>query len=280
MKFRVFLLTLALLSPWGAGFAFEPFFDHNPVTRHAPEPPELTELDLDMLVLCGDWGAPVEARDFEAVLLDPAHREALGRIHDALGGRVYTAAADHAEFVRQLRRAWFEQSGFKHVFCGEPGGGRDLGGFHYAPRYWQAQDAAWAGYRTLLRDHNRRPLRKCRQHYLRERIEPPIFSISISFINPRDPRNDVKCLGSYHLRMHAEKLLIAATTAFRQADRRVGPEATEACFHETRFDDVGPHYSNLVIRRRAIRTFYPLADEQPYCRRNRNDFAACLCNRL
>ncbi len=276
---RLLFLATALLAAAGA-FAFEPFFDDNPATRHAPESPPLTDLDLDVLILCGDWGAPVEAADFEVMMLDDAHREALGRIREALGHRIFSRADNAAEFVGQLRRAWFQQKGFKHVFCGEPGVGRDLGGFHYAPRYWQAQDRGWAGYRRLLRDHRERPVAKCRQHYLRERIKPPVFNLSIAFVNPADPRNDVKCLGGYHYQMNAERLLIAATAAFKQANRRVGPNESTACFFDTRVDGVEAHVSNLVIRSRAIRTFYPLGDERPYCRKDRRDYRACLCSRL
>lgn len=270
----------AVFAATSAASAFTPFFDDNPATRHAPEPPSLTDLDLDVLILCGGWGEPVAAADFEALLLDDTHRDALARIRAALGHRVFSRADGDADFVAQLRRAWFEQKGFKHVFCGEPGVGRDLGGLHYAPRFWQAQDEGWAGYRALLRDHRARPVAKCREHYLRERVEPPVFNISIAFVNPRDPRNDVKCLGGYHHEMNAERLLIAATAAFKQANRRAGPNESAACFFETRADGVQTHISNLVIRKRAIRTFYPLAERRPYCRKNRRDFRACLCSNL
>lgn len=274
------MLVLALAAIPGVGFGLAPFFDDNPATRHAPEAPPMSDLDLDVLILCGDWGAPVDARAFEAMLLEDEHREALGRIHEALGRRVYSRTDDLAEFVRQLRRAWFEQQGFKHVFCGEPGVGRDLGGFHYAPRYWQAQEEGWAGYRELARDPGRRPVEKCRKPYLRERLSPPVFNISIAFVNPDEPSNNVKCLGGYHHGMDAEKLLVAATAALKQANKRVDRDATESCFYETRFDGVPRHYSNLVVRRRAIRTFYPLADSRPYCRKDRRDSRACLCSRL
>ena len=274
----VLVLLLALVPP--VVLAFEPFFDDNPATRHAPPPPPITDLDLDILILCGGWGAPVHARDFEALLLRGEHRDTLRRIRDALGSRIYSAAGDDAEFVRQLRRAWFEQKGFQHIFCGEPGVGRDLGGLHFAPRYWQAQDEGWAGYRRLMRDHQSRPVAKCREHFLRERVEPPVFTISIAFINPNDPRNNVKCVGGYHYEMNAERLLIAASAAFKQANRRVDPNASEACLYDTRVAGVEPHYSNLVIRQRAIRTFYPLAEKRPYCRKDRNDHRACTCERL
>ncbi len=276
---RLFLVCGMLM--FGANtVAYQPFFDNNPATRYAPDEPELTDLDLDILLLCGGWGARVEAKEFESLMLKPEHRETLDRIHKAVGGRIFSPAGDLQEFARQLRRAWFEQKGFKHIFCGEPGIGRDLGGFHYAPRYWQAQDENWAGYRVLKRDHNQRPVEKCRKHYLRENIKPPIFNLSIEFSNPEAPRNNVKCLGGYHREMNAERLLIAGTRAFKQANRRIGKNATEACLFETRVDGVVVHYSKLVIKKRAIRTFYALPDTKPYCRKNRKDIRACLCSEL
>ncbi len=145
-----------------ADSGLQPFFDDDPATRHAPPDPSLDDLDLDVLTLCGDWGSEVQARDFERMLLQPIHAERVGRLQQALGYRIYSRSEDREQFVRELRRVWFEQRGFQHVFCGEPGVGADLGGFHYAPRYWQAQDRGWAGYRKLAADPRRRTLAKCR----------------------------------------------------------------------------------------------------------------------
>jgi hypothetical protein len=271
------LLTWLVAAP---AQAYQPFFDDDPATLHAPQEPRLTDLDLDVLLLCGGWGAPVEAVDFEAMMLKDEHREALQRIHQALGGRIFSSTEDMPEFVHQLRRVWFEQKGFHHVFCGEPGIGKDLGGLHYAPRYWQAQDQGWAGYRKLERDPDRRPVEKCRQFYLREQIRPPIYSISLAFDNPEEPDNNVKCLTGYHLQMDAERLLIAGTQAFKQANRRVGKNVTEACLVETSLPGVERHFSTLVIRQRALRSFYPLAERKPYCHKNKRDYRDCLCSRL
>ena len=58
------LWALPALTALGAAAALEPFFDEDPTTKHAPEDPDLTDLDLDVLELCGDWGAPVDARAF------------------------------------------------------------------------------------------------------------------------------------------------------------------------------------------------------------------------
>jgi len=259
---------------------YQPFFDEDPTTRHAPADPEMTDLDLDVLLLCGDWGDRVEARDFERLLMKEEHQAVVTRIRKAVGSRVYSSAGDNQEFVRQLRRAWFEQLGFKHVFCGEPGIGKDLGGLHFAARFWQAQDEGWAGYRKLNKNYNKRTLDKCRKHYLKESVNTPIFNISIAFENPKNPQNTVKCLGGYHLQMDTEKILIAGTQAFKQANRRVGKNTTAACTFETKVEGVDKHYSKLVVKSRAIRTFYALPEKKPYCREKPQDFKACLCSRL
>ncbi len=275
---RVSLLFWVLLSTTAAG-AFEPFFDDDASTRHAPPAPELTDFDLQVLTLCGDWGASVEARDFERMMLREQNRPVVERMRSALGSRIYGKAADLHEFVRQLRRVWFEQKGFQHVFCGEPGVGRDLGGFHYAARYWQAQEEGWAGYRPLPDDVRERPLEKCRVFHLRERIRPPVYSVGVEFRYP-EGGTGAKCVSGYNHRMNAEHILIAATMAFKQANKRAGKYGSEACLFETRVGPVPAHYSKLVIRQRALRTFYPLADNRPYCRKDKRDFRACLCSRL
>lgn len=256
------------------------FFDDNPATHHAPPDPALTDLDLDVLLLCGQWGSRINAREFESMMLKDEHRETLDRIFQAVGGRIFSRADDRDEFVRQLRRAWFQENGFKHVFCGEPGVGKDLGGFHYAARYWQAQDEGWATWRPLKKDHNSRPTAKCRHFYYRQKIRHPIYNISVRFKNPEDPRTNVKCITGYHYEMHAERLLIAGIMAFKQANKRVGKNAKEACLHETRVPGVDSHYSTLVISNRAIRTFYAMPDRRPYCRKNKKDPRACLCSKL
>ena len=272
------LIFVLLLS--GNASAFQPFFDEDPATKHAPEDPELTDLDLDVLELCGGWGDRVEARDFEVMMLKPGNRDALLRIYSALSQRVYRKTDDLTDFVVQLRQAWFQQKGFKHVFCGEPGEGADLGGFHYAARYWQAEDNNWAGYRKLKGNYKNRPLEKCRVFYLKERLNHPIYSISVEFQNKVDPDNNVKCLSGYHHELNAERLLIAGTMALKQANKRADRDAKEVCIYPTNIQGVKFHHSTLVLRQRALRTFYPIAEKKPYCRKNKNDYKDCYCSRL
>ncbi|MBU0500937.1 MAG: EndoU domain-containing protein [Gammaproteobacteria bacterium] len=276
---RVSLFLLVLLLPFAAG-AFQPFFDKDPRTLHAPEYPPLTDFDLEVLQLCGGWGAEVAAVDFERMMLKPANATVVERLRSALGNRVFSQAETPEQFVHELRRVWFEQKGFKHVFCGEPGEGMDLGGLHYAARYWQAQDKGWAGYRQLNANLSARPEYKCRAFYLKERIRSPIYSISVAFKNPREPANNVKCLTGYNREMSAEDILLAGTQAFKQASKRVGKNSKEACLFETRLDGKEPFYSTFVIKQRALRTFYPLAEKAPYCKKNKRDYRDCLCSNL
>jgi len=260
-------------------FALQPFFDDDSRTYHAPDEPELTDLDVDVLLLCGDWGAEVKAVDFEAMLLSATHKAVLKRLRYSLGDRIFYRAENDAQFVHQLRRVWFEKKGFQHVFCGEPDY-YNLGGLHYAARYWQAQDKGWAGYRALAKNSNQRSQAKCRKFYLKENIKPPVYSISLTYREPHSGRYRVKCLSGYNRKMNAEAILTAGTRAFKQANRRVAKNSKEACLYKSRQENIKDHYSLMVIKQRALRTFYPIADKRPYCHKNKKDFTACLCSRL
>jgi hypothetical protein len=259
--------------------ALQAFFDNDKKTLFAPQDPELSELDLDVLELCGPWGSHVEAVDFEKMMLSKNNQSSVSRLRKDLGNRIFSAAIDNKDFVHQLRRVWFEQKGFQHVFCGEPNK-YDLGGFHYAARYWQAQDKKWAGYRKLKKNYRQRPIKKCQQFYLKEQIKPPIYNTSISYIDPETNKQKVKCLSGYNHLMSAEDILLAGTQAFKQANKRVSKNAKEACLFKTNIKDVPKHYNKLVIKQRALRTFYPLADKRPYCKKNKKDISACFCSKL
>jgi len=279
MNYKPFLFCISLFIS-NSLFAFQPFFDNNPQTRYAPPDPQLTDFDLEVLELCGKWGAKVNALDFEKMMLNNNSAPALAYIKNSLGNRIFRKAKTNKDFVQQLRRVWFEQKGFKHVFCGEPSLNNGLGGLHYAPRYWQAQDEKWAGHRALIRDFKKRPLKACRQYYIKENIKPPIYTIGLEYKNPRNNRTQVKCLSGYHYKMSAQDILIAGTKAFKQANKKVGKNAKAACLFKTQGSKAASHYSTLVIKSRALRTFYPMADKKPYCKKDKRNISACFCSKL
>lgn len=259
--------------------ALQDFFDNNKSTFYAPEKPEINNFDRDILKLCGEWGAHIKAVDFETMLASDENKPVVKRLRQALGNRIFGKPRNDKDFIHQLRRVWFEQKGFQHVFCGEPNS-YDLGGFHYAARYWQAQKNNWAGYRKLHKNINKRPIHQCQKFYLKEQIKPPIYSLSIQYQVPGSSKKRVKCISGYNKSMNAEAILIAGTRAFKQANKRVGKNTKEACFYKTRQKGIGDHYNQMVIKRRALRTFYPIADKRPYCRKNKKDMTACLCSKL
>ncbi len=273
----IFAISVLLITT--NAYALNAFFDNDPQTRFAPQEPELTDFDLDVLDLCGGWGAEVKAINFEKMMLADRNKDTLKRIKKALGNRIFSASKHDKQFVHDLRRVWFEQEGFKHVFCGEPNR-YNLGGFHYSLRYWQAQDKGWAGYRKLIKNYNKRPIAKCRKFYLKEKLNPPIFSTSVSYIDPETGKNRVKCVSGYHRLMNAQSILIAGTKAFKQANKRVGKNSKEACLYQTKEANVPKHFSTLVIKQRALRTFFPIADKRPYCKKNKKNYKVCLCSNL
>ncbi|MCU7940407.1 MAG: hypothetical protein KZQ64_08040 [gamma proteobacterium symbiont of Bathyaustriella thionipta] len=110
-------------------FALQPFFDQDKATQYAPEEPQLSDFDLDVLMLCGNWGAEVKAVNFVRMMSAAENSNLLKRMRTALGDRIFYKAENDQQFIHQLRRVWFEQKGFHHVFCGEPDYYK-LGGFH------------------------------------------------------------------------------------------------------------------------------------------------------
>ncbi|MCU7940406.1 MAG: hypothetical protein KZQ64_08045 [gamma proteobacterium symbiont of Bathyaustriella thionipta] len=90
----------------------------------------------------------------------------------------------------------------------------------------------------------------------------------------------MKCISGYHREMHAEAILIAGTRAFKQANHRVGKNTKVACLYQSRQKTISDHFSQMVIKQGALRTFYPIADKRPYCHKNKQDYNACLCTNL
>jgi hypothetical protein len=115
---------------------FIPFFDNEdrPANDATPRPPTLSAFDRAMLKVCGDWGARPTRADFRAALDDPAVAADVTRIYDALGGAVLGPRRDPVGFREELTGIWFDEDGFRHIFCGEPSGGT-IGGLHFVGRY-------------------------------------------------------------------------------------------------------------------------------------------------
>lgn len=207
-----------------------------------PPPPLLGEVDMDVLRLCGGWGAQVPPGAFRAFL------DSHASLRDSL---VATLRAD----LDTLIRAWTEADGFRHILCGEPdrrdGGRWSLGGMHYMGRYAQAQVNGWAG--------------RLEGGCSVVEIAPPIYTEGVVFLAP-DGTVHTKCVNGYAQGLTAPDILHEVTKAYRDAMRSMGP-ATGACRHRV-LDDGSVYQAVFVMRDGAIRTFYPDAtpdDSVPYC---------------
>ncbi|WP_299442868.1 EndoU domain-containing protein [uncultured Rhodospira sp.] len=224
--------------------AFPPFFDSVDQGPDDPTPPMpvFGEVDRDILRLCGDWGDAVPASGFRAFL------EARPSLRDSL---LATLRGD----METLVSAWFHESGFRHIFCGEPDQREDgrwtLGGFHYVGRYAQAQINGWAG--------------RMEGGCSIVETDPPIYTEGVVFRTP-DGDQGIKCINGYALGLSASDILHEVTKAYRLARGQLGP-GTDACRHRV-LDDGHGYEAVFVMRDDAIVTFYPDAtpDERtPYC---------------
>jgi hypothetical protein len=270
MKNLTALLFLVLSASAGA---LEPFFDNNPRTPLQPDPPELTVLDKDVLQLCGNWGSRVNKARFIETLLAERHKDTLDMLYRELGRAVFKKVGNKKAFVDRLAKVWFDAKGFQHIFCGEPSA-RSLGGLHYGPRYWQAQKNAWAGFYPTPRGFSARKDSCSRIPKKYRNIQDKgVYSLSTEYKHSGLRKSGIKCQGGYHAELDAAELLLAATQALKEAGRK----KHTACYVTTNIKGSAPHYSNIVVKHRAIRTFYPVVGK-PYCKKNRRNFKACLCS--
>jgi hypothetical protein len=207
-----------------------------------PPPPMLGEVDQAVLALCGDWGDPVPAHAFSAFLED----------HASLRDSLLATLRDEES---ALVNAWFAESGFRHIFCGEPDR-RDgtrwvLGGMHYMGRYAQAQLNGWAG--------------RLEGGCSIVETAPPIYTSGTQFLAP-DGSTGIKCINGYAKGLTAADMLFEITKAYRLSRGKMGV-ATNACRHRV-LDDGNGYEAVFVMRGDAIVTFYPDAtpdETMPYC---------------
>jgi hypothetical protein len=221
-----------------------PFFDAVEGGRDdpAPPPPPLDAFDRAVLEVCGPWGSRPRPEAFRAMLDRPELADTVQELHEALDRRVRGGPVGLPRFKDELTAVWFEEDGFAHVFCGEPGR-EELGGLHYRGRYLELQEEGLAG---LMREA------ECRG----TEITPPVYTVGVRYRPPGGGPWRNACPKGYAYDLGARDLLLAATRAYRKLRRQRG----QAMCVET----TGPGYpAVVVVKRDAIRTFYP--DTTPRC---------------
>jgi hypothetical protein len=236
--------------------SLEPFFrPDGALDSPTPPAPRLNAFDQAMLKVCGGWGARPTREAFRTALDEAALSEDLRRIYDALDGRILGPRREPAGFKDELASIWFDEDGFRHIFCGEPSG-RTIGGLHFAGRYLQMQEQGWGGLAA-----------RCAS----SEIVPPIYTLGVQFRIPRGGLRSA-CPKGYALNLDASEILIEATKAFRLMLPRTSGKAM--CLHRVAEPTVREYLAVFVIKNGAIRTFYP--DASPLCERDR-PAANCMC---
>jgi hypothetical protein len=236
---------------------FVPFFDTDDRPNDpTPRPPSLNAFDRAMLEVCGDWGGRPTRATFRAALDQPSLAADVDRIYQALDGGVVGPRRELARFKDELASVWFDEAGFRHVFCGEPSGGT-IGGLHFVGRYLQMQERGWGGLAS-----------RCNS----TEIAPPVYTFGVRY---RIPRGGLRtaCPKGYALNLDASEILIEATKAFKLMLPRTSGKAM--CLHKVAEANGRPYLAVFVIKNGAVRTFFP--DASPSCDGNR-PAEGCLCS--
>ncbi len=227
-----------------------PFFDNedNPVPvdlpRGAqkditPKPPNLEPFDNKVLELCGaGFNAPVSADRFSRLMT--YYPDVVRKLKQATGGELKPNRRSDPEFIQDLTFIWFNQQGFKHIFCGEKDG-NSIGGLHFVGRYWQLQQAHLAG-------------RWVGQNTKQEVIDDAIYTFGALVMQDDRviARSPVK---GYPYNLNAQETLIDATKAFKLF--QISNRATKACLYTVSEPPIAPYQAIFVKKLGAIRTFYP-----------------------
>jgi len=242
-----------------------PFFDSvdNPVQLGVggrvditPDPSKLKLNRFDKAVqkICGPAGKAVSASEFKSLMR--ANMEVLKSIYAFTGGQVFANRPKPANldaYLEDLREVWFNNHGFEHIYCGEPGSKGGIGGLHFHGRYLQLQKSQEA---CRLENFSRN-----------EVMEGAIYTMGVRMKNADNKfvRHEMK---GYGLTLSAEDILKAVTLAFRQNPTQSSKNL--GCIVSLKDD--GKAFKAVFVRTAAgIRTFFPDATpnagryQNPYC---------------
>lgn len=238
--------------------ALAPFFDDDDrgPPDPTPRPPALNAFDKAVLAVCGRWGSNPKQAAFRTMLDDPALASDIDRIYQALDGGILGARREPREFKDELTSVWFDEDGFRHVFCGEPSG-RTIGGLHFVGRYLQMQEEGWGGMAA-----------RCNK----TEIVPPIYTFGVRY---RIARGGLRtaCPKGYALNLDAAEILIEGTKGLKL----MLPKSSGKAMCLKKVAEVGQrdYLAVFVIKNGAVRTFYP--DASPACDGGR-PAVNCLCD--
>ena len=240
-----------------------PFFDteDNPVSVDfpsgaqkdiSPPPPELEEFDRRILALCGaEFNAPVSNVKFRQLMT--FYPDVVRDLKQVTDGELKPNRRSNSQFLDDLTAIWFEQKGFKHIFCGEQDG-KSIGGLHFVGRYLEFQQNGVAG--RILRTVNGR---KATQ----EVVDGEIYTFGVAIVQNGRVIADNPVKG-YPYTLNAQEMLLEATRGFKLFKSTA--KESKGCLLTIAVPGTTPHQAVFVKKAGAIRTFYP--DATPDTNRN------------
>ncbi|PSB25480.1 EndoU domain-containing protein [Stenomitos frigidus] len=240
-----------------------PFFDteNNPVPVDfpsgaqkdiSPPPPELEEFDRKILTLCGaEFDAPVSSAKFRQLMT--FYPDVVRKLKQVTAGELKPNRRSDSQFLDDLTAIWFEQKGFKHIFCGEKDG-KSIGGLHFVGRYLEFQQKGIAG--RILRAGNGR---KATQ----EVVDGEIYTFGVAIVQNGRVIADNPIKG-YPYTLNAQETLLEGTRGFKLF--KSTSSESKGCLLTVTVPGTTPYQAVFVKKAGAIRTFYP--DATPDTSRN------------
>ncbi len=241
------------------------FFDgvNNPISMDFPRsaqkdisplPPKLQPFDRRVLQICGStFNAPVDPAQFRRLLRD--YPDVVRRLKQVTGGQIKPGRQSNTEFVEDVTAIWFDQNGFKHIFCGEKDG-KSIGGLHYVGRYLELQEKGIAGRINRTSDG---------RNSTEEVVDGAIYTFGVAII-AGDRIVAEHPIKGYPYASNALKILLDATRAYTLF-KATGDQGSVACLYTVTDPGVEPFQAVFVKKQRAIRTYYP--DATPDTSRNK-----------
>jgi hypothetical protein len=150
----------------------------------------------------------------------------------------------NSQFLDDLTAIWFEQKGFKHIFCGEQDG-KSIGGLHFVGRYLEFQQNGVAG--RILRTGDGR---KATQ----EVVDGEIYTFGVAIVQNGRVIADNPVKG-YPYTLNAQEMLLEATRGFKLFKSTA--KESKGCLLTIAVPGTTPHQAVFVKKAGAIRTFYP-----------------------
>ncbi|MBW4470092.1 MAG: EndoU domain-containing protein [Stenomitos rutilans HA7619-LM2] len=231
-----------------------PFFDteNNPVAVDfppnaqkdiSPPPPALEEFDQRILALCGaEFDAPVSSSKFRQLMT--FYPDVVRKLKQVTDGELKPNRRSDNEFLDDLTAIWFEQKGFKHIFCGEKDG-KSIGGLHFVGRYLELQQKGMAG--RILRAGNGR---KATQ----EVVDGEIYTFGVAIVQNNRVIADNPVKG-YPYTLNAQETLLEGTRGFKLF--KSTSSESRGCLLTVAIPGTTPYQAVFVKKAGAIRTFYP-----------------------